>query len=230
MRLARYLGSVRKVEQFLDVIEYGIQFAYQIADEGRYVADRRKARKLVEDGVQEINYRFRFHAVGYEYVGVPGEVIRMDTPYIHTEAVQPAILQLRLAGWEGALDEFLSAHSHYRRGDNKAAMNEALKAFESTMKAILEAQDWPCEPHWQAKHLIQSLLDHELIPTTLGSYLNGIRTVLTDGVPALRNKQSGHGQGAYVATVPDYVAAFTLNLTASNIVFLMEANKAFGVR
>ncbi len=48
--------------------------------------------------------------------------------------------------------------------------------------------------------------------------------MLQSGVPTLRNKQSGHGQGSTVAEVPAYMAAFTLHLTASNIVFLLSAH------
>jgi SNF2 family DNA or RNA helicase len=56
--------------------------------------------------------------------------------------------------------------------------------------------------------------------------MRAIRAILEGGVPMLRNKLSGHGQGPDVVEVPGYVAGLTLNLTASNTVFLMDANRA----
>ena len=50
--------------------------------------------------------------------------------------------------------------------------------------------------------------------------------VPTTGVPTVRNKTSGHGQGATPADVPEHLARYVLHMTASNIVFLVESAKA----
>jgi hypothetical protein len=142
---------------------------------------------------------------------------------VHEEIVEPAIAQLLANGWDGPLNEFMAAHQHYRHGDNKASMNESLKAFESTMKAILQEKGWHYEGNWQAKNLIKALFDNELLPSSLESYFGGIRAILESGVPTMRNKGSGHGQGARITDVPDYLAAFVLHLTATNIVLLTTA-------
>ena len=46
------------------------------------------------------------------------------------------------------------------------------------------------------------------------------------GAPTVRNKEAGHGQGSEPVNVPEYLAAYVLHLTASNIVLLVEAYKA----
>lgn len=45
------------------------------------------------------------------------------------------------------------------------------------------------------------------------------------GVPTVRNKLGGHGQGAEQIEVPDYVAAYALHLTATNILLLVNAEE-----
>lgn len=223
-RVSKYLGSVTETEFFLDVVEIGFRSAQLPVAESLGTPHNRSAEDRLKQAVDELNLRFGQHDLGYAFVGMPGLIVRVDTQYVHSEIVEPAITLLAAAGWDGPLNEFMAAHRHYRRGDNKSAMNEALKAFESTMKSILLARGWHYEENWQAKSLIKAMFDNELIPRTLESYFGGIKNFLESGVPTLRNKQSGHGQGSAVTDVPDYMAAFALHLTASNIVFLLSAH------
>jgi hypothetical protein len=126
----------------------------------------------------------------------------------------------------GGLQEFLSAHKHYREGEHKEAIVDALKAFESTMKAICTARGWPFdEQRAAARQLTDIVFANGLIPQYLQSHFTGLRTVLEAGVPTVRNKTSGHGQGPMPTVVPDYLAAYVLHQTAANIVLLVEAHK-----
>jgi hypothetical protein len=121
----------------------------------------------------------------------------------------------------------MRAHKHYREGKYKEAINEALKAFESTMKAICDHRKWKYDKNKDtAKTLLEILLREELVPSYLQNAFSGLRAVLEGAVPTARNRTSGHGQGAAPITVPDYFAAYVLHMTASNIVFLIEAHKA----
>ena len=43
----------------------------------------------------------------------------------------------------------------------------------------------------------------------------------------MRNNCGGHGQGVEAVVVPDYLVAYALHLTASNIVLLIEAYKSY---
>jgi hypothetical protein len=59
--------------------------------------------------IAELNGRFREHGIGYEFVG--GEIVRVDSKYVHAEAVKPALELLHGAGkaFAGPLQEFMSA-------------------------------------------------------------------------------------------------------------------------
>jgi len=93
-----------------------------------------------EEAIEELNCRFKEHGVGYQFEG--GEIVRVDSQCIHTEVVKPAVSLLNTAGFDGALEEFLDAHKHYRKGEMKEAMSDALNAFESVMKAICDENGW----------------------------------------------------------------------------------------
>jgi hypothetical protein len=43
---------------------------------------------------------------------------------------------------------------------------------------------------------------------------------LESGIPTVRNKTSGHGQGASYSQIPAHLAAYALHLSAANILFL----------
>ena len=65
-----------------------------------------------KSAVNELNQRFREHGVGYQYES--GKMIRVDSEFIHSEAVKPALTMLSGPIYEGANAEFRSAHEHYR--------------------------------------------------------------------------------------------------------------------
>jgi hypothetical protein len=53
----------------------------------------------------------------------------------------------------------------------------------------------------------------------------GLRSVLEDGVPTVRNKMGGHGQGPQVVDVSSHYAAYALHMTGSAIQFLIDAER-----
>jgi hypothetical protein len=177
--------------------------------------------------IEELNGRFRENGIGYEFAG--GEIIRVDCKYLHAEAVRPAIELLHGAGkgFAGPLQEFLQAHEYHRKGEDKDAIAWALKAFESTMKAICTARKWPFDANKDtAVKLLETVFNNDLVPTYLQNQFSALRTVLESGVPTVRNKTSGHGQGAAPTSVPAHFTRFVLHLTASNILFLIDCHRA----
>lgn len=217
----RFLQTVNTGEA-LDIIELSVLVMQErLAYMGDY-SDIPSTR--VEDSIIELNYRFREHGVGYQFV--EGEIVRVDSQYIHAETVKPALSLLNTAGFENASGEFMKAHEHYRKGRSSEAMSEALKAFESTMKYICEANGWSHSSNASAKQLITTVLDNELIPRYMESHLAGVRQSLEAGLPTVRNKNSGHGQGSQDRDLPDYLVAYALHLAATNIVLLVEAHQS----
>lgn len=176
------------------------------------------------DAINELNHRFREHGIGYQYEN--GQIIRVDSHFIHSEAVIPALTLISSEGFVGADQEFRSAHKHYRNQEYEASIVEALKAFESTMKTICDKFSWAYDKTATAKKLIDIILKEELIPSYLQTHFSGLRQVLEAGVPTVRNKEAGHGQGTEIRGVPEYLASYILHLSASNIVLFVEAYKA----
>lgn len=111
-------------------------------------------------------------------------------------------------------------------GRNKEAVTEAAKSFESVMKVILNKRQWTHSPNDPAKKLIEALYANGLIPTFWQNHFTGLRQMLENAIPTPRNKNSAHGQGTIPTTVPDHMAGYTLHMTASTIVFLVNAEKA----
>lgn len=212
------------VERALDVVELCFRIIQiHIADDQSYKYHTN--RKIdSDDATAELNERFKEHGVGYQFES--GEIIRVDSQFLHAEAVKPTLAVLRDKSFKGANEEFLKAHEHYRHGRYKESLVDALKAFESTMKTICSLRGWPTQPTDTAKNLIATCMNNGLFPAYFDSQFSSIRSLLESGVPTVRNKNGGHGQGAAPVTVPEYLARYTLNLTATTVLFMVEAHQA----
>lgn len=212
------------VERALDVVELSFQMIQiHIGEDHSYQYHVR--RKIEPDAaVAELNERFKEHGVGYQFES--GEIIRVDSQLLHAEAVKPTLAILRDKSFKGANEEFLKAHEHYRHGRYKECLVDALKAFESTMKTICSLRGWPTQPTDTAKNLIATCMSNGLFPAYFDSQFSSIRSLLESGVPTVRNKNGGHGQGTSPVAVPEYLARYTLNLTATTILFMVEAHQA----
>lgn len=180
--------------------------------------------EVAAEAVATLNHRFREHCIGFEFVG--GQLIRIDAQFVHAEAVKPAIILLSDAAFRGASEEFLKAHEHYLHKNYKEAINESLKAFESTMRVICDRRKWKYPERATAKGLIDTLFAEGLIPAEMASHFSGLRATLEGGLPTLRNRTSGHGQGSNLISVPDHLAAYAIHLAASNIVLCVRADNA----
>ena len=178
-----------------------------------------KISKVVDGAIAELNYRFRQNKLGYEFVN--GEIIRIDNELIHSEYIKPVLRLLHTPGFEGAEQEFMKAFEALRQRDNKSAIIEAEKAFESVLKTICSKKGYPFDPEKDtAKKLIGILKENGYFPTYLEDHLNIVAKALENGAPTIRNRTSGHGQGEDVVCIPDYYVDFVIGLVAVNILFL----------
>lgn len=219
-----YFLSEESAEEALDVVELSFKVVEGFIA-GNHDYSYRVARKVESDeAVKELNERFREHGVGYQFES--GELIRVDSEFLHAEAVKPALAVLRGQGFQGANEEFLLAHEHYRHGRFKECFVDSLKAFESTMKAICRHRGWATNPGDTAKALISTCFNNGLVPSYLESQFTSLRSLLESGIPTVRNKNGGHGQGAALVVVPEYMARYALNMTATTVLFLVEAHEA----
>lgn len=177
-----------------------------------------------QEAINRINRKLKENSLGYEIV--ENQLIRIDNQFIHNEVVKNAIHLLQEHQFHAVSEEFLKAHEHYKQGDYKDAVVNAGKSFESTMKTICSKNGYKYDAQRDtANTLIKHLFDNELIPSYMQNHIQGLKQALENSAHVLRNKNGGHGQGDVIVDVDDSIVRYTLNLCATNIVFLVERYK-----
>ena len=219
--LKSFILNENQADRVLDAIELSFN-AINICTRDRTYLGKPNPDKIANEAISELNTRFKEHGIGYEFID--GKIVRIDSQLIHSEVVKPALILLHEKDFTGPQEEFMKAYEHYRKGNAKEALNECLKSFESVMKVICGKRGWQYDPHATARTLIQICFDNSLIPLFWQQQYNSLRSLLESSVPTGRNNLGGHGQGATPISVPDYLVAYMLHMTASAIVFLVEAN------
>lgn len=221
-----YLLEHEDTDEVLDIIE----LSFRIIKERNIIINDRKAREIqtTEQIINELNYRFRENNVGYEFI--EDKIIRIDRKLVHSEIIKPALNLLYEEEFEGANDEFLKAHEYYRNKDYKNSILYAGKAFESTMKTICEKLNFEYRKDKDtANQLIKILCKNNLIPVSLKNHFDGLEKVIDGtkislecGLPVVRNKIAGHGQGDEVIEVSQCLVTYAINLAATNIILLVN--------
>jgi hypothetical protein len=219
-QLANFLRLEPDVGRCLDAIE----LACRVIGKFDAMYEHSVYAKLKPDeAIADLNHRFLEHGVGYQYLS--GKIIKTDSQFLHAEVIKPALALLQDKRYQGANDEFLKAHEHYRKGEVKECLVNCLKALESTLKVICKIRGWVFQPTDTAKALLDICFKNDLVPAFLQSHYSALKSTLESGVPTVRNKLGGHGQGTQVVTVLPHYAAYALHMTGSAIQFLIEAEK-----
>ncbi|EGQ9412398.1 STM4504/CBY_0614 family protein [Vibrio cholerae] len=221
--IERHIQDAKTTEQFLDILELTCKYIDNwVRNRWLNFRDTDFVTQSAGDAIEEINERMKRDGFGFEYTN--GQLIRVDSQYVHSEIVKPALLILE--NYKGARDEFLSAHEHYRHNRYEECLVDCNKAFESVMKSIYTKRGWEFQNTATAKNLIRIGLDQELIPSYLQEQFNNFAGLLGSGIPTIRNKEAGHGQGEHLRDVPEQLVKYALHLTATNIVFLGDCDSA----
>lgn len=236
--LEGFLKEEKNINYFLDAVE----LAFVIIDKNRqdYIYEYDSGKLEPNEAIETLNHRFKENNLGYEYC--EGEIIRIDRKFTHKEIVKPALNLLYEEEFTSANEEFLLAHRYYKEGysqddpsaDFKNAIINCNKAFESTMKIICENKS-DLVPNYNCRHaandLINDLIEAKIIPKHLENNFHGIKNMLKglkssleNGLPVIRNKV-GHGQGTEEEWVSEEFVTYAINLTATNIVLLINLYK-----
>jgi hypothetical protein len=178
--LIQRFGTEEDTDKVLDIVELGF-LTIDIAVRGRGWIQGKDASEIADDAIDEINARFREHAVGYQYSD--GRVIRIDSDFTHEEIVKPALTVLRDPIYRAAQAEFLKAHGHYRKAEYSDALIECCKTFESTMKIICAKRKWVVDKNATASALVKACLDHALVPEFWQGHINGLKSILENAIP-----------------------------------------------
>ncbi len=216
--------TAEDTEKILDVVEVSFEVIGQdIKNNYHLYLDHTNVAITPDEAISELNQRFKENAIGYQFIG--GEIIRVDSTYAHSEITKPTIALLQDKNFAGANEEYLKAHEHYRHGRNKECLAECLKAFESTLKIICKEKGWAFSQNDTSSKLIQTCFDNDLIPSFSQSQFASLRSLLESGIPTIRNRLGGHGQGQVPQKVDDEITRYAINLTGANIIFLIEQSR-----
>ena len=218
--LIHFFLQEETTEKSLDVIELSFRVIDHSTRTNNYLGKIDPSGDA-DRAIEELNSRFKEHGIGYCFTD--DQIIRIDSEFVHSEVVRPALRILDRKEYAGAQEEFLRAHEHYRAGRTKEALNECLKSLESVMKSICNRRGWGYDQGAGANKLIGICFDNGIVPPFWQTQFAALRSLLEGGVPTARNKLGGHGQGAAPQPVPDHIAGYVLHMTAAAVVFLAEA-------
>ena len=210
-------------EKVLDVIELTFRVIDRVIREDQNYIRYNKLTLSADDAISELNGRFKENGIGYEYLS--GKIIRIDNQITHENAIKPALYLISESLFAGANQEFLKAYDEYKSGNFKNSLVEALKSFESVLKTICSKRGWEFDSRDTASRLVKIVIEKGLLPKWQEENLTGIRLTL-ESIATPRNKMGGHGQGTTVVSAPEFYARYALNITASAIVRLIEADAA----
>jgi hypothetical protein len=203
----------------LDAVELACR-ALEVIVEPDEFHFREYVKTATKDAISELNARFLESGFGYQYAS--GQVIRIDSQFVHGEIVVPALAVLSGKAYRSAEKEFLAAHSAYRDQDYEACLVECGKAFESVLKVIAAERGWAVQANDPAKKLLDAAYAAGFIDPVLQAEFTALRGLLESSVPVLRNKMAGHGAGQVTRNVPRHFASLQLHQTAAMILFLAD--------
>lgn len=212
------------VSDVLDFVELSFRYIEKVVAAGPdHALDYLGVRITCDDAVTELNERFQEHKVGYQYES--GCIIRVDSHFVHAEIVKPLLLLVSSSEYTKVDKDFRAAHDHFRNKNYKDSIVASGRAFESAMKAICSKHKWPISDGDRAADLIKKLRERHLFPEFLGPGLDTFIAMLKTGLPNVRNSLGAHGELPHTESVSAHFATYALHMTATNIVFLINAER-----
>ncbi len=207
-------------ELALSIIELSMRFICLLSSK-EY---RLFSHEVVAKTIRELNHRFRENGVGFQFDISTLNLIPINAPIIHENAVGPALVLLSHPDFATANKEMQEAWDDFKKSDFDDCLLKCGKAFESVMKIICDKKGWqptnakgvliPIQTA-QAQQLLDTIIAKSGMESFFGSPLILIAT--------LRNRLSAHGGGTATVNVPIEYARYALNATASAILLLVEA-------
>ena len=206
-----------KDEHFLDFIEliFQSELIWQALDP--MTGNRVDVDTIVENintflEVDDLPYYLTGYAFGDSRIAHP-QIIRRDSVVLHETAIEPVLTLLSHPDFTSANEEFLDALKDYRQGDYRDCVVKCGSAFESVMKVICDQNGWPVGR--DAGKLLNAVLPKTALPGFLKQPLIQIATI--------RNELgSAHGAGHSPREVSKRLAQYTVNVTASAVLLLVE--------
>lgn len=117
-----------------------------------------------EAAIIKINARFKEESIGYAYEkNLPG-MIKLDSQYLHKEAVKPVLTLLSEPLFHHVHQDFREAYKANMEHRPKDVMTACLRAFDSMIKAICSDMGWIYHEKDTAKRLLHVLRVEQFFP------------------------------------------------------------------
>jgi HEPN domain-containing protein len=176
------------------------------------------------DAIKELNLRFQQSNLGFKFQ--ERMLIQIDSEELHKEIVRPSLSKLSSDKiYKGADGEYREAFSFYKEGKYEQVLIKCNNAVESCLKAICKKHSWSIKGNSVTGDLISECKNNGLFPPLTGTHLAHL-TSLTKSVSAIRGDSAAHAPDDEGRNVTFEVASYVLHLTATNIIFLIECERA----
>ena len=140
-------------------------------------------------------------------------IVSVDNRVLRKTVMEPVLTLLAGTSFKEPNKEFLDALTDYRNGDYGDCVTKCGSAFESVMKIICERNSWGSQK--VSSKLLNTILNECRLPPFLKQPLTQIAVI--------RNELgSAHGAGSQPKEVPEHLAEYTINVTASAILMLYK--------
>lgn len=180
-----------------------------------------------------INEVFHNNGIGYEII--ENKIIHKGNDIVHKEIIRPSLQFLSDLRFKNANDEMLKAFYEFKRNEYRNAIQNASNAFESTMKIIIEINNWhlsngePGNKDLDLKKAPASLLISTIKKNSVvegegfnNLALKGLNDLL-QSLSTLRNNHTGHGKGSERIKTYKQHCEFALHTAAANILYLIKS-------
>jgi len=227
------MSAVDEVIQFIlttenkhlfDVIEYTFQvmkFNERIREQAlifhvnEFLSIDKLPYYLTETVWEEIETSFHGTPTKGRQIREFPKIIRKDSDLVHVNAIEPALVLLRKPDLLNANEEFMLALQDYRQGDYKDCVSKCCSALESVMKVICKRRGF----NFSEKQTAAPLLNTIITNTNLDSFWEQPLILIA----TIRNRLSySHGAGAENKVLPEHIAKYSINSTASAILLLCD--------
>ena len=128
--------------------------------------------------------------------------------------------EMKREGFLGAYEEFKDARRYLQAGAVDDAIHKANCAFESALKSLLYREEGTADDLLKMLREKTDLLDAVPVEAQKALVLKVLQ-----GLPVLRHKLGGHGQGTQPVNVPRAYGDLAINLAATYIKFLLDIKK-----
>lgn len=172
------------------------------------------------------NAVFHKNGIGYELIN--STLISKDNEVIHSEIVRPSLQFLSQLEYAGANIEITDAYESFKENRFNDSIICAGKAFESTMRIIIQKKGWSLYSsrsnltlkNATASILIETIKREGKLEMYSSMSLEGLQKNL-QALASIRNFHA-HGNGNEVSVVEKSYCEFALNTAATNIMFLIK--------